>query len=211
MVVMSGLDGLSLVGGRPALDFINTEGGERNGPPERLGSYGDLVAWSLYAGLVDDEEASALERAAGERPEEAAAVFERAIELREALYRLFVSTAASGAGPSTAGRAVDASDRAVLDRELAEAWSRRRLVPAGGVFEWRFAADGALDLPLWRIVEDAAELLTSARILTRVKECGGPDCTWLFLDESRNRSRRWCEMGECGNRAKARRYRERHG
>lgn len=198
MVSLDSLEDLELIGGRPSLDFTNTEGGERNGPPERLESYHDLVAWSLYAGVVDEPGAGRLEDLARERPREAARVFGRAIELREALYRIFVAIV-SGASPAE-------PDLDVLDRELAEALTHLRVVPAGERFAWRFVeGDERLDRMLWTIVDDAADLLSSDT-LERVKECGGDSCAWLFYDESRNRSRRWCDMGDCGNRAKVRRY-----
>lgn len=192
---------LSLVGGRPSLDFINTEGGERNGPPERLADYGDLVRWCAYAGVIDEKEALRLLREAGARPAEARRVHARAIELREALFRLFAGLR-EGDDPSPA-------DLAVLDREVGRALAHRRLLPASGRFAWRFVdVEERLDRIVWPLVEDAADLLSS-ELLERVKGCGGPDCTWLFLDESRNKSRRWCEMSECGNRAKQRRYQRR--
>lgn len=192
---------LSLVGGRPSLDFLNTEGGERNGPPERLVDYHDLARWSVRAGVVDEKEAEQLMRAAEERPADAARVLLRAIELREALFRIFAALAA--------GERPGAEDLAVLDRAVAETLSHRKLVPVDGRFEWDIiGGEDRLDRILWLLVEDAADLLSS-ELLDRIKECGGPDCKWLFLDESRNRSRRWCEMSECGNRAKQRRYHRR--
>lgn len=198
VVSVDSLEDLSLVGGRPSLDFVNTEGGERNGPPERLASFDDLVAWSLHAGVRDEDEAGRLEELGRKRPGEASRVFDRAIELRESLYRIFLA-AISGESP---GR----RDLEVLDRELAEAQAHLRVVPGEGRFVWRFVdGDDRLDRLLWEIVDDAADLLSSDD-LERVKECHGRSCTWLFLDESRNRSRRWCDMGDCGNRAKARRY-----
>lgn len=192
---------LSLVGGRPSLDFVNTEGGERNGPPERLAVYADLARWSAYAAVVDEDEADRLLREAEARPAEAARVHRRAIELREALFRIFAMLA-SGGRPAP-------EDRAILDRELAEALTHRKLVPVDGRFAWEIVGgEDRLERILWLLVDDAADLLSS-EFLDRVKECGGPDCSWLFLDESRNRSRRWCEMRECGNRAKQRRYHRR--
>jgi len=198
MVSIDSLEDLNLVGGRPSLDFVNTEGGERNGPPERLDSYDDLVAWSLHAGVMGEGETDRLEELGRERPREASRVFDRAIELRESLYRIYLATISG----ETPGR----GDLEVLDRELAEAQAHLRVVPAEGRFAWRFHDGGdRLDRVLWEIVDDAADLLSSDD-LDRVKECRGRSCTWLFLDESRNRSRRWCDMGDCGNRAKARRY-----
>jgi predicted RNA-binding Zn ribbon-like protein len=200
----SDFQSLSLVGGRPSLDFINTEGGERNGPPERLTDYDDLVRWGAHASVIDEDEAERHLREAEAHPQAAARVHARAIELREALFRIF---AALGAGEDP-----KPADLAILDREVADALAHRRLVRAGGRFQWELVhGEGRLDRILWLLVEDAADLLSS-ELLDRVKGCGGPDCSWLFLDESRNRSRRWCEMRECGNRAKQRRYqrRQRH-
>jgi predicted RNA-binding Zn ribbon-like protein len=86
------------------------------------------------------------------------------------------------------------------------------LAPLGDSFAWEWhEADGSLELPVWMIARSAAELLTSDS-LGRVRECAGERCDWLFLDASRNRSRRWCDMAECGNRAKAQRsYARRRG
>ena len=65
--------------------------------------------------------------------------------------------------------------------------------------------EGALDRPLWPVLRSAAALLTSDDI-ARIRECAAERCAWLFIDHSRNRSRRWCDMRDCGNRAKARRH-----
>ena len=73
--------------------------------------------------------------------------------------------------------------------------------------EWTSEADG-LQKVLFTVLASAAELLASDR-LGRIRECGAADCTWLFVDESRNRSRRWCDMTACGNRMKARRHYQR--
>ncbi len=90
--------------------------------------------------------------------------------------------------------------------ELAEALARLRLELTSDGARWVLRHDSAaLDSPLWSIARSAADLLTSDE-LARVRECDGLDCTWLFLDCSRSRSRRWCSMASCGNRAKARRH-----
>jgi predicted RNA-binding Zn ribbon-like protein len=60
----------------------------------------------------------------------------------------------------------------------------------------------------WWVARSAAELLTSKE-LTSVRECAGYDCGRLFMDGTKNRSRRWCDMASCGNRAKGRRHYER--
>jgi predicted RNA-binding Zn ribbon-like protein len=191
----------SFVGGHPCLDFANTadwHASER--PIELLGSYTGLLAWCRADGLLDGEAVGALERSAAEHPDEAARVYERARELREAIYRLFRAHAS--------GQAVAADDLAALNQEVERALPQLRLAPAEVGFAWTWSNARALDAPLWPIARSAAELLTSTD-LARVRECAGHPCGWLFLDTSRNRSRRWCSMESCGNRAKARRHYDR--
>ena len=110
-----------------------------------------------------------------------------AIRFREALYRIFQS------------RRPDADDLAALNREIAA----ERITFKNG----RFIVDPD-DSLLATIARDAVRLLTSEE-LARVRQCGGESCGWLFLDTSRNRSRQWCDMRDCGNLAKVRRFRER--
>jgi predicted RNA-binding Zn ribbon-like protein len=202
MVSEKNFAGRPRVGGRPSLDFINTEGGERNGPPDWLESYGDIVEWSVSEGLLKDEEAADLLTEASINPEAANEMFERAIDLREGLFRVFHSVRDD--------REPAERDLAILDRELSSALARLKLTPSEDRFEWRFVGrERELDRVLWPIVRDAADLLSSD-VIERVEECDGDKCTWLFVDTSRNHSRRWCKMGDCGNRAKARRYYKRH-
>ncbi len=113
------------------------------------------------------------------------------MELREALYRLFAGAAG--------GRAPDAGDLAVLNRAIGR-------MQIGRDLEWQWAAGpDALDAMLGPIVRAALELLMSER-RDRVRVCAADDCVWLFLDTSKNRSRRWCDMKQCGNRSKVRRF-----
>jgi predicted RNA-binding Zn ribbon-like protein len=128
----------------------------------------------------------------------AAAALRLAIRLREALYRIF-SAAAAGRLPADA-------DLRLLNAMAAEALSRQWIVhrDRGFVWEWRQAGSD-LRRPLWPVVRSAVELLTSDE-RRGVRECASPTCSWLFLDHSRNHSRRWCDMKVCGNRAKARRF-----
>lgn len=194
-------DDLSLIGGRSSLDFVNSEGTERNGAPEWLESYVDTVMWAERGTALSPESAERLIDRARRDPNEARDVFERAVEIRETLYRLF-EAAQRDAAP-------DEADLERFNNELRRAFENLRVVPCDGVYAWTFAESEALDSILWPIVYDAAELLSSDA-LDRVKRCESDTCNWLFLDVSRNRSRRWCKMGECGNRAKARRYYRRH-
>lgn len=194
---------MSLVGGRPCLDFANTVGsaeGELRGQ-ERLETYADLVEWCARVELFGRTEAARLLDEATRRPEDAGRVLESARRLREAIYRTFSAVVHDGEP--------EAADVEILNGVLAEGMARRRLRPGEFGFCWSWAeAPDDLDWVLWPIAYSAAELLTSTD-LERVKECGSDACTWLFLDLSRNHSRRWCDMSDCGNRAKARRHYQR--
>jgi predicted RNA-binding Zn ribbon-like protein len=187
-------------GGALCLDLANTVSNRGTEPVERLVRYGDLVDWARQAGAAEDGEATALRRRAAAEPGAAAAVLARARTLREALYALFSAAAAGRPGPEAA--------LAVFNAELPAALARRRLARDGAGYRWRDAAPGEgppLDAPLAPVVRSAAELLASGE-LALVRECAADTCGWLFLDRSRNRSRRWCDMKVCGNRAKARRH-----
>ena len=190
---------LALLGGRLCLDFANTVD-ERTGehPQEWLTSYADLVAWSEHAGIVTESEAHHLRDLGARHPTAAWAVLEQAIALREAIYRIFCATADE--------RPPEADDVATLNDALSEALSRLRVTPTADGFTWQWAPDkDSLDRMLWPVTRSAAELLTRGE-LSRVQMCAGDDCGWLFFDTSKNRSRRWCSMEDCGNRAKARRH-----
>ncbi|HEX9017457.1 MAG TPA: ABATE domain-containing protein [Chloroflexota bacterium] len=191
-------DKLEMIGGRLCLDFSNTTGGrETESPNERLTSYRELAAWGRHAGVLDPAAERRLLAEAERRPDEAAAVLREATEVREAIYRIFSA--------SSAGLPVAEADLATINGALSRAMRMARLRRGPDGIGWGWAESEALDQMLWPVVRSAAELLTSTEA-QRVRECGGSDCTWLFLDTTKNRSRRWCDMGDCGNRAKARRH-----
>ncbi|HEU5315697.1 MAG TPA: CGNR zinc finger domain-containing protein [Chloroflexota bacterium] len=172
------------------------------GSHERFADYRALMSWFLRKRQIGLGEAKRLLRAARAQPEAAELVRRRAISLRETLYHLFSAL--------SHGDAPDPRDVAALNDWLPEALSRRRLVYAErsdgeAAFTWEPAAPpDELGRVLWPVVWSAMELLTSGP-LDRVRECDNDPCGWLFVDLSRNRSRRWCDMRDCGNRVKARR------
>lgn len=195
---------LTLLAGELCLDFANTaEWHASDDPHEHLDTYNDFVDWSEHAGTIEAEWAERLRRQASANPQAADRVLEDAIELREAMYRIFAAVV-SGQDPAE-------SDLGRISSAFSLALERARLSPEDGSFGWRWAGDaGALDRPLFPILRSAVSLLTSEE-LNRVGQCADDrGCGWLFLDMSRNRSRRWCDMEDCGNRAKAKRYYERH-
>lgn len=188
-----------LSGGTLCLDFANTWGDRRRPEADRLGSYAALLAFATQAGLLARRQAAALAAGARRDPAAAASALDAARRLREALYGLFAAQAR--------GRRVASADLEAVNCVLHEALPHLRVTRRSGGYSWGWDEDGegSLASPLRPIARSAAELLTSAE-LGRVRECDGATCTWLFLDWSRNRSRRWCSMESCGNRAKARRH-----
>jgi predicted RNA-binding Zn ribbon-like protein len=191
---------LNLVGGALCLDFVNTvDPRHARDRREYLDSYRALTAWGDQAGAIDAAKRDRLDEAAASHPAEAGRVLDRAIRLREALYPIFRQ--AAGGQPPAPG------DLGGLQAELTPALSHLRVTwsPAGFAREWE-RDSAALDQVLWPVSWSAAELLTHGP-LDRVRECPGQgNCGWLFLDLSKNASRRWCDMRVCGNRAKARRH-----
>ncbi len=191
-----------LSGGRLCLDFVNTLSGSRARPRERLRSYDDLVSWGRQSGAITAPIAERLASEARERTRDAARALDGAVRLREVMFRILAASADL--------RAADEADVAALNMALSDALRHQRLVKAPGGFAWGWVDDvDALGRVPWAAIRSAADLLTSAD-LRRVRRCAGANCDWLFMDMSRNRTRRWCDMKGCGNRAKARRYYERH-
>jgi predicted RNA-binding Zn ribbon-like protein len=128
------------------------------------------------------------------------AVLRRAIALRETIWRVFDALAK--------GARADPSDLATLHEEEVAAMRHARFQQTGSGIDYEWSDEPLLDRPLWAIARSAADLLTS-RDIARVRECGSETCEWLFIDRSRNHTRRWCDMNDCGNRAKVRRFRQR--
>jgi predicted RNA-binding Zn ribbon-like protein len=196
MIAENPLAALNLIGGRLSLEFVNTVDTHDPRTDDKLAAYADLVWWALRVGVLDEAVATPLFARAEANPATAADVLARALELRAAIYRLFVAGS---------GEVVEDADVAVLNRELSRAMGWLRMRAEGGAFAWGWEDAVELDRVLWPVARDAAELLVLGD-LRRVGKCCGENCDWLYLDTSRNRSRRWCDMQSCGNRAKARRH-----
>lgn len=181
------------------LDFANTLDnrlGEQ--PRELLNSYTDLVAWSQQAGQIMDAMATRLLEQAALRPREAVATLQQAKDVREAIYRLFLAIGEEAAPAE--------EDLQALNTALGGTMAHARIVPHSDGYSWGWEGDELVfDRPLWSVVRSAADLLTGAE-LQAVRVCAAEDCGWLFLDTSKNGTRRWCSMKSCGNRAKARRH-----
>lgn len=186
--------------GELCLDFINTL--DNRPVPERrqelLVSYEELADWAAQAGAVNASLRRALIQQAELHPARAAAVLRRAIDFRETLYRIVQSILAR--------RRLAEDDRHALNKMLGEALSHQQLRATRQGFELDWVQDPVtLEAILWPIARSASQLLTSDD-LGRVRQCGSKTCRWMFIDRSKNGSRRWCDMKVCGNRTKARNF-----
>ena len=181
------------------LDFANTVGWHASDSPEEsLNRYADLIEWSVDRGIISGDAKDMLLRRSEEKPIEAQAVLEKAREIREDIYQMLSDTAH--------GRQIKIADLKGFNKALAGMLSHSRLAPSEGGLRWDWdSRSDKLDSVIWPVVKSAVDLMTSEAI-KRVGECADERCGWLFWDSSRNRSRRWCDMSDCGNRAKVRRF-----
>jgi predicted RNA-binding Zn ribbon-like protein len=193
---------LALVGCELAFDFTNTTSG-RGGPRQRehLRTAEDIIVWAQHAKIIGRRCARELAEALARSPRLANLLWRRTLDLRAIVYRL---GAALAAGVPPPPRDVDA-----LAQIHAHCLSCARLAKIDGVYAWRWqAAARPVEAILGPIALSALGLLSQAD-LSRVKQCPGEACGWLFFDTTKNKNRRWCEMEVCGNRAKQHRLRHR--
>jgi predicted RNA-binding Zn ribbon-like protein len=190
------------VAGWLCLDFVNTKNWDSHDPIyERFHHYPDLVQWNDEAGLLTTWEVHQLFEMAEKHPTEAEAVFEQGLTLRTLIHQIFSAIATEQMPP--------AADLAQLNTALLDILALSKIIQHEEGFKWAWA--GQTEAPervLWPLLRSTTELLTTGQ-LQRVGQCAGSSCGWLFLDTSRNHSRRWCQMQHCGNQAKARRYYQR--
>ena len=190
------------IGGALPLDFVNTVSWTDAGPAEeRLGSYDDLADWAVEARIVSPKAGGRLRRRARREPGSAGAALVAAHRLRALLHSAFAA--------ATERRRVPPTVMAELNAALAEAGGRVTLAQGGDDWTLELRDSAGLRSMLPTIVWQGAQLLASGD-RRRLKQCASADCGWVFLDESRNGSRRWCDMRVCGNNEKARRFYRRH-
>lgn len=193
---------LELIGGYTCLDFCNTVSVRGASGREYLNAYADLVRWGVHASVLQPRKARQLLALAEATPAEARRTFKQALAWRETLFRVFASLAAR-TSPKRA-------DVQVLDAMMCEAQAQRQLTVMSGQLIWQPMNDGlSLVLPLWSVAESAAKLIASPAIHKLKKCANSSECDWLFVDTSKNGSRRWCGMALCGSLNKVRRYYER--
>lgn len=187
---------LPLVGGSLCLDFVNTTGNRAGTEPrERLNTYPDLITFAQRVNAISGEEAREILAASSRDTRRAEQVLREFVVLRELLYRLLLC--------AFAGETPSQRDLAAFNEVLAQSSADRKIGWCAGKPQW-VPPEAALDLSVLtsRLTSSASKLLTTEN-LDLLRKCG--ECDWLFLDQSKNRSRRWCKK-TCGDRVKARRY-----
>lgn len=190
---------LSLVGGNLALDFANTESGRgADSHQNHLRDANTVLDWLSHAKAIGAEAEQRLRSEVDRRPDLAAELIAWALSLRAAIH---------GVGAAIGhGRAPSPASLASLAEHYTRAISRAALASDGGPCRWRWSVDDApVEAALGPVALTAVELFTAGDF-SRIKECGGHACGWLFYDVSKNNRRRWCEMEVCGNRAKQKRF-----
>jgi predicted RNA-binding Zn ribbon-like protein len=191
---------LSLIGGHPALDFLNTvKYRGATDPQDKLSSLSDVMVWAHIAGLLSEEEAKRLSRQSKESTS-ARRVYGEICAFREQVRILFENANQKSV------RTVRAIAR--VEAEISALRPVATIDPESGVLTRRVVVKTVDDLKA-RIVAAVAEVLTE-RTNLRIKSCNGHDCDWLFIDRTKAARRKWCDTRTCGNNDRVRRYRSKH-
>ncbi|MFB6458035.1 CGNR zinc finger domain-containing protein [Chitinophaga sp. Hz27] len=190
---------IRLDGGICCLDFVNTISERfRADQQDYLQHYKDICIWSLHTGIISPKTIQTLERLAKDFPVKAVQAFDKSIRLRELLYVIFRQL--------TLGKPLADNDLLSFNTYISEAYTNMEFSwdKQLGYGQLSLNAPG-LELPIWKIVQSAAGLLASSQV-NQVKQC--PRCGKLFLDKSKNSSRRWCSMATCGDLNKVTRFQQ---
>jgi predicted RNA-binding Zn ribbon-like protein len=196
-----------LIAGAMCLDFVNTlDDRFTNQPKELLKTYLDLARFGEDAGIIDDAVVDRLFARYETSPAEAQEALQAAIELREAMFAVFMAIATRKPVPRAALMTLNGYIQGAAQHAQLAPPQNGTVAKVAAPFEWRFdALPLSFKDPLWPIARSAAELLASDQ-LPYVRMCASKTCEWFFLDASKNHRRRWCDMTKCGNRAKARAF-----
>lgn len=191
-----------LIGGHPAIDLVNTLDWRfrESGTEELLVNYGDFLRFAQQSGVIAAAEARRLGREVSEN--KGARVTAAVRELREAAAEVLYASLEKKSPPAATIK--------TLEAKFEEFRSKQRLVWQESKLGWEFdRLSAGAELPLYLLSVATAELMGSDAI-EKLRECGNAECRWLFLDTSKNHTRRWCDMKICGNRMKARRFKAQH-
>ena len=176
------------IGGHLALDFCNTAGEHlADHPDEMLLNWESFIRWTAQVGMIGPETYPELLR----HP----TPITKILQLREAIYRVGLAIAR--------GDRIPQSDLLAIQAQAAT--SKPTIVNGRQGLRWQPHPSRASAQLRALLASEALSLFCSPQS-SRIGICEGGQCGWLFLDDSRGKRRRWCNMKDCGNRAKARRY-----
>ena len=188
----------AFIGNDLSLDFVNTVGNISSAnPTEKLNSFSDLIEWSRQGELISTDDAISIFTGAEKNVVESAKIFQRVLRFRKSVYDIFRSVINS--------EEISGKDLTAFNNELSLAMSKAEIFYNEGALIWEWK-NKSLEQILFLITRIAAQLLTSSD-LEKLKCCSGENCGWLFYDTSKNNKRQWCDMRDCGNLAKAKRFR----
>ncbi len=194
--------GFEYIGGDLSTDFVNTKSGRLEGPGhDHVQAYADVVEFTRLAGLIKPSEAKRLIAAAIERPERAAQIHRRSVAMREATWRAYEQLI-EGKDPTP-------DDLRLLSKEASDALGHARFMKTGDGFSWEWPDTDDLARPLWPIARAVADVLIHDENRSMLRECADDTCAWLFIDRTKNHSRRWCDVNTCGSRNRVRQFRQR--
>lgn len=189
------LETLEIIGGSLCLDFANTINSRREPEHDYLEKYSDLVDWAIKVGVLSTPQGEWVQSRAKLDEINTREALKKALELRELLFQLFSNLSRQSEPPREMVRA--------FINLYSESISHGILQKYGDAFIVDWEMEAGFDALLWPIIYSAGQLLLSEK-LVRLKEC--PGCGWLFIDTSKNQTRRWCSMNACGTRDKMQRY-----
>jgi len=184
-------------GGNLSLNFLNTvEYRHEEFAVDFIHHYLDLITWAHFADAVGDSQKELLQGLSQEKSNEAIKIYYEAIQLREAMYEYIINLINR--------ENVDPVSMHIINQWISRAFSNLELhlVDRNVVLDWNAEKFG-LESVLWPIIKSFVDLVTLTNH-KRIKQCS--NCGWIFVDNSKNSSRRWCSMEICGNRVKARRF-----
>lgn len=187
------------VGGNLCLDFINTVGDHLGANhSEYLKSYEDLLSWTVAAEIFSDAEKERLLETAKLKSAKANQTLKKAVKLRETLFQMLLAKISNKECPPLLLKSFNGYLAETL-KHLQLEWTDEKIS-----FDWD-ESENNLEQIIWIITWSAANLLVKEN-LQHLKVCADNACGWLFLDTSKNKRRAWCDMKDCGNRNKFRRY-----
>lgn len=199
---------IRLIGGTRVLDFINTTNGRRPGTAlkvieERLTSVQFFFEWALHASLISAQEFADYRPMVFEPSIAYQPNLDTIITFRECLYAVFYPLSLQQAAPDDALQQINEAFQQGV------AWRVLHSVDGKPTWGWKPCSNAQqlTAMVMGRLAIEATQLLVSGD-LHALRSCSSTDCDWVFLDISKNKQRKWCQMSVCGSREKLSRLKQ---